>query len=66
MTKSKTPKNPKYLLKVWGNSPTPTKYDVIKPPHLRTMTTSDAIEFILEDNKSVLVSANCKWTLEEQ
>ena len=65
MTKPKAPTEPKYTLKVWGNGAAPTKYTTIAVPQLRTMTTCDAIEFILEDKKSLWVSANNKWTLEE-
>lgn len=61
-----TDKTKKYALRVWGNAATPIKYIVIRPPLLRTMTTCDAIEFILEGEKSLWVSANNKWTLEEE
>ena len=54
-----------YTLKVWNLISRPEKYTISKTPHLRTMTTCDAIEFELEDGRLLMISAHCIWTVEE-
>lgn len=59
-------KDREYTLKVWGNSATPLKYEIMGRPLIGNATNDVAIVFETSDGKEVMVSSKCKWVLEEK
>ena len=55
-----------YILKVWGNSTTPSRYDVKGRPLLGSPTNDVAVVFEKPNGKEIIVSSNCRWILEEK